>query len=96
MGREDTYSLPGLGEAANTRVFCREHGVPLRTRFLLEQKGEDTLGEECDNRGDLFSMICHESRQCSGKILGSGEKGKRWMELEICRALWNYSVGGEG
>lgn len=91
-------TLPGLGEAANTRVFYREHGVPLRTRFLLEQKGEDMLGEEEDNREDLFSMICPESGQCSGKILaGREEKMDRTggmqslMELQCGR--WGVTLG---
>lgn len=38
VSKKDTYSLPGLGETANTRIFCREHSVPLRNRFLLEKK----------------------------------------------------------
>lgn len=30
------------------------------------------------------------------ECLGSGGRVKGLTELEICRALWNYSVGGEG
>lgn len=60
-----------MGEAANTRVFCREHGVFLRTKFLLEQKGQETLGEEGDNRRDLFSM------SLGSAVKRSWDQGKR-------------------
>lgn len=72
------------GEVASTRDGGRLHnGWPPEIRLLLEQRGEETFGEEDDNREDLSSMTCYESGQYSGKSSGSGGRWKAWIELEM-------------
>ena len=73
MGEEDTYSPPGLGEAANTGVFGTS-GYPPEDQVCVGMKRRGNIGEENDKREDLFSMTCHESRQHGGKMLGSEQR----------------------